>query len=49
MLLQSTSAKKYIDKHNVDYIKMIKMDVDYHILSEERDNAIDMFAMFSNN
>ena len=42
-------AKKYMNKHSVDYIKMIKMEIDYYMLSEERESALDMFDIFSGN
>ena len=34
-------AKKYTKEHDVDYIKMIKMPVDYELLSETRDSYFD--------
>ncbi len=41
-------AKKYINKHSIDYTKMIKMDIDYNMLSEERDNVLEMFEFMFN-
>lgn len=40
-IVSKNYAKKYMDRHKVDYIKMIKMDIDYHILSEERESIIE--------
>jgi hypothetical protein len=42
-------AKRFINLHNVDYIKMIKMEVDYTMLGEEREKALDAFNTFSQN
>ena len=40
-------AKRFAKAHGVDYIKMIKMEVDYSILGEERENALEAYNAFA--
>ena len=40
-------SKKFTKIHNVDYIKMIKMEVDYLMLGEERENVLDAYNAFN--
>lgn len=42
-------SKKFKSKHNVEYTKMIKMDIDYSLLNEERETAIESFNLFASN
>ena len=43
--ISKSYAKKYMGKYNVDYIKMIKMEVDYQMFTEERETALDMLSI----
>ena len=39
-------AKRFMQAHNLDYTKMIKADIDYHLFAEVRENVLDMLASF---
>ena len=41
-------TKRFTKSRGVEYIKMIKMEVDYSMLAEERENAIEAYNAFSN-